>query len=291
MGYDYKKCTSEIREFAAKINGAQMFSVGESVMEKKIYCVKYGKGGRKILANGAHHGLEQITAAFLMRFLREYAASVEGGTEMFGYDTNALYEKVGLYVIPMVNPDGVDIAINGLDITNKYHRRLISLVGIHSFNRVWQANANGVDINHNYDAHWSVVERMPGPTKYSGPYAESEPETRAVTEFVRGEGFDMLVAFHSQGREIYYDFDGIAAERDRAAADRMSRASGYPVCVPAGSAAFGGCKDWFVKEFGGGGFTIEMGSGKNPLPEKMLDDIFEENSKILLSAMSELCFD
>ena len=39
-----------------------------------------------------------------------------------------------------------------------------------------------------------------------------EPETRAITEFVRKEQFDMLLAFHSQGREIYYDFDGMTGE-------------------------------------------------------------------------------
>lgn len=289
MGYDYRKCVSQINEFAAANPDAGVFSIGESVMEQKLYCISYGKGERKLFLNGSHHGLEYITSAFLMQFLREYARCLKDGEPMLGYDARALYNGVTLYVVPMVNPDGVDIAVNGLDITNVYHRRLISMVGIHSFNRVWQANANGVDINHNYDAHWSVVEKSPAPSKYSGPYAESEPETRAVTGFVRSQDFDMLMAFHSQGGEIYYDFDGMAAHRDLEAAERMSRESGYPVCTPEGSAAFGGCKDWFIREFGRGGFTIEMGRGKNPLPEEMLEEIYEENAKIVLSAMSELC--
>ena len=83
------------------------------------------------------------------------------------------------------------------------------MVGIHSFNHVWQANSRGVDINHNFDAKWQMVVDKPSPSKYGGEYAESEPETRAITEFVRKEQFDMLLAFHSQGREIYYDFDGM----------------------------------------------------------------------------------
>ena len=123
-----------------------------------------------------------------------------------------LYSDITVYVVPMVNPDGVDIALNGLDITNEYHRHLISMVGIHSFNHVWQANSRGVDINHNFDAKWQMVVDKPSPSKYGGEYAESEPETRAITEFVRKEQFDMLLAFHSQGREIYYDFDGMTGE-------------------------------------------------------------------------------
>ena len=67
------------------------------------------------------------------------------------------------------------------------------MVGIHSFNHVWQANSRGVDINHNFDAKWQMVVDKPSPSKYGGEYAESEPETRAITEFVRKEQFDMLL--------------------------------------------------------------------------------------------------
>lgn len=288
MSYDYKQCTEEMRAFCANVPEAEMFCIGESVMEQKIYCIKYGTGDKKLLLNGAHHGLEYITSAFLMRFLRSYADSVHSCCDMLGFDAHGFFEKVSLYAVPMVNPDGVDIAINGLDITNRHHRRLISLVGIHSFNKVWQANANGVDINHNYDARWSVVEKNPSPTRYSGPYAESEPETRCITSLVRSERFDMLIAFHSQGGEIYYDFDGLATEKDARLAQRMSEESGYFACAPKGSAEFGGCKDWFIKEFGKSGFTVEMGHGKNPLPEEGLNRYYDENARIVLCALAEL---
>lgn len=288
MGYDYKRCVWEINEFAKRAKGAELFSIGESVMEKKIYCIGYGSGKKTLFLNGAHHGLEYITSGFLMRFLRELALAHESSCDMLGYDVGVLLGRVKLYVVPMVNPDGVDIAVNGLDITNPHHRRLISMVGIHSFNKVWQANARGVDINHNYDALWSVVEKNPSPTKHGGKYPESEPETKAVCDFVRANEFDMLMAFHSQGGEIYYDFDGLAGEADRRLAERMSQESGYPVMSPTGSASFGGLKDWFIKEFGRSGFTVEMGKGKNPLPEERIGEFFEENAKIILIAMSHL---
>lgn len=288
MSYDYKKCVGEINELSGGFAFAKKSVIGYSVMKKPIYCLKMGKGEKKLFINCAHHGLEYLTSAFIMRFLKEYACAVSKGGSFFGKDAKKLFERVTLYVVPMVNPDGVDIAVNGLDITNPYHRQLISHVGIHSFNRVWQANAHGVDINHNYNAGWRAVKTRPSPTKYAGAYSESEPETKAVVDFVRKENFDMLIAFHSQGGEIYYDFDGMTAEKSIKIAEKMAAASGYAVRRPEGSASFGGCKDWFIKEFGKAGFTVEIGSGKNPLPMSQLDSVYDENARLIIAATEEI---
>ena len=285
MGYDYNKLLADSKKLTERFAYIDFFSIGESVMENKIYCLKIGKGKRKIFINGAHHGLEHLTSAFIMRFLSDFAKSLSDGTDFFGKNPVELYSTATLYAVPMVNPDGVDIAIHGLDIENPYHRKLIRMVGIHSFNKVWQANANGVDINHNIDANWQVVEKHPAPSKYSGPYSESEPETKAIVEFVREEKFDLLLAFHSQGGEIYYDFDGKMSAESMDLANRFSEVSGYTPTKTSGSAAFGGCKDWFIKEFGKAGFTVEMGHGKNPLPDDMLAEIYDENAKIIVAAM------
>ncbi len=285
MGYDYNRLVQDTKHLTEKYRFLDFFSIGESVMENKIYCIKIGNGKRKIFINGAHHGLEYITSAFIMRFLDEYANAVKEGIDFFSHNPAALFNSATLYAVPMVNPDGVDIAIHGMDITNPYHRKLISMVGIHSFNKVWQANANGVDINHNYDAAWDVVEKDPSPSKYSGPYPESEPETKAIIDFVREENFDLLLAFHSQGGEIYYDFDGKMSDNSFDLANKFASVSGYTPAKPTESAAFGGCKDWFIKEFGRAGFTVEMGHGKNPLPLDILCEIYEENARIIISAI------
>ncbi len=287
MGYDYRNLREDIDSLIGRYVFLEHNIIGYSVMKNPIHCIKIGDGDIKIFINAAHHGLEYLTSAFVMKFLKEYSRAIASKSDFFGYDTNELRKRVALYVVPMVNPDGVDIAVNGLDITNPYHQRLISMVGLHSFNRVWQANARGVDINHNYNANWRVVKTKPSPTRYAGPYSESEPETKTMVEFVKEMNFDMLIAFHSQGGEIYYDFDGMVAENSLQLAEKMAKESGYAVSVPEGAASFGGCKDWFIKEFGKAGFTIEIGHGKNPLPIKMLDEIYEENARLILSAMEE----
>ena len=51
---------------------------------------------------------------------RNYTVKLMTETEYFGYDIKRLYSDITVYIVPMVNPDGVDIALNGLDITNEY---------------------------------------------------------------------------------------------------------------------------------------------------------------------------
>lgn len=285
MGYDYEAMRRDLTA-AAENNGIiEVFSIGKSVMGRSIPCAKIGSGKKKIFLSGAYHGLEYLTSAVLTHFLGDYSDCLTCGMDMLGYSVSKLYNAVTLLVAPMINPDGVDIAINGIDLSNPFHKSLIENTGIHDFAHVWQANACGVDINHNFNALWQPIKEIPSPTKYGGPFPESEPETRAVTGFVRRENPDILIAFHSQGGEIYYDFNGKEAKHSRKIAEEMARVSGYKACVPEGTAAFGGCKDWFIDEFGKAGFTVEIGHGKNPLPLFMLDSIYEENARIILCAM------
>ncbi len=284
--YDYKKLTDDLKNLHSK--NIEIFSIGKSTMGKDIRCIKIGNGPRELVLNGAHHGLEYITSAFLMKFSDEYIKSADENKAFFDIYPNGLLDKITIYIIPMVNPDGVDIAQHGLDITNEYHRRLISNVGIHSFNEVWQANVNGVDINHNYNAGWRVCASRPSPTKYAGEAPEDQTETKAMADFLRKTNPDMLICFHSQGREIYYDYDGKTGHGGMDIANKMGIASGYEPCKPVASASYGGCKDWFIEEFGKCGFTIEIGSGKNPLPESELNNIYVENANIVLVAIDEL---
>lgn len=271
MGYDYDKLLGDTKMMKEKHKSVQIFKIGKSFEERDIPCLKIGEGHKKIIAAGAFHALEYLTAAFLVRFAAAYSEAAETQKDFYGRDASLLSKNVSLYIVPMVNPDGVEIAVNGSGDTKT----------------TWQANARGVDINHNFDADWDKILDAPAPSKYGGEHPESEKETKAVVNFVRRENFNMMLCFHSQGEEIYYDFNGQTGNRSKEIADRMAEESGYKVCRPEGTAVFGGCKDWFIKEFGREGFTIEMGKGKNPLPMKMMNDVFEPCAKIILCAMEE----
>ena len=287
--YDYKMCLSDMMGILKDFPHLKIFEIGRSVMQKPIFCIKTGTGDRKILLVSAHHGLESITSALLIRFLREYESSRKADGTLFGENTTELFEKATVYAVPMLNPDGVNLAMHGINLGNSYHRSLLCKTGLIRAKNKWQSNANGVDINHNYDADWKGVKRYPCASKYAGEYPESEPETRAMTDLIRREKFDALLAFHSQGEEIYYDFQGKEQDMAKEIAGKMAKVSGYSVKKPVGTASFGGLKDWFISEMGGLGFTVEIGKGKNPLPISDLDRIAEKNIPLILCLIREIC--
>lgn len=202
MRYDYNRLTADADALSKKHKNIELFSIGESVMEKKLFCIKIGKGEKKLFLSGAERGLEYPGSAFIIKFFDEYAECAENGNDFFGYDVAGMLERTALYSVPMINPDEADIAVNGIDITNPHHRRLISNVGIHSFNKIRSA-----DFSSTY-ARPQMLAFRPGEIRSGGFYAEHAPETDAINAFVEKTNFDMLVSLHCVSQKMYYDFDG-----------------------------------------------------------------------------------
>ena len=72
----------------------------------------------------------------------------------------------------------------------------------------------------------------------------------------------------------------------RSLAECFSRLSGYAYEDTPYSSGFAGYKDWFIQQFRKPGYTIEVGSGENPLPLSQFDEIYRDNTGILnLAAM------
>lgn len=257
-------------------NFENVFIIGRSRLNKPLYCIPLGKGRKRAVFAAAFHGLEYLTAEALTGFALAFS-------KMHEY-----HSAIRVFVIPKVNPDGTEIAINGLNPQNKYHKEIIRNTGIIDFRNSWQSNAAGVDINHNFNADWDPILTAPAPTKYGGHFPESEPETHAVARFLRKCKPDLFAAFHSQGKEIYYDFNGMENKRAKKTAEAAARRAGYTVSIPEGTAAFGGAKDWYIKEFHKQAFTIELGIGKNPLPREQLPEMTADTIKICLAMIDEI---
>ncbi len=274
---------------------AEIGTIGKSVWGKNLHYIRLGTGKVKILYNGAHHGMEWITSAMLMKFVFEFLKCEISGNALGGFNVGALSNRASLYIVPMLNPDGVRLAAlgmpNRLPLAEK--QRLLRMNGSENFGK-WQANANGVDLNHNYDALWQKSKDMeaeygiysPGPTRFSGTAPESEPESRAMASFVRKHNFDLTLAFHSQGKVIYHGFMGKYPPRSQNILKAFTRISPYMPDHTEGIASFGGFKDWFVDKFNRPGFTIEVGMGQNPLPLSQLPQIYRETLPIMLGAMT-----
>ena len=169
-----------------------------------------------------------------------------------------------------------------------FSERLLLLNGGFDFTH-WQANARGVDLNHNYEAGWAEAKMLEreagifggGPTRYGGEFPESEPESAALCAFVRSVDFDAVLALHSQGEEIYYDFGGLAPAGSEQIATVLSKVSGYRAAKPSGIASLSGFKDWFIATYNRPGFTVEMGLGETPLPPQEFDAFYRPLEPLL----------
>lgn len=259
--------------------------IGVSLCRREIPMLSFGTG-KKILFACAFHGMEWITTSVILRFIDELLESINKKSFFCGVKTESLFLNRTLCFVPCVNPDGVEIAINGAESAGEYSD---SIKAIGSEKR-WQANAAGVDINHNFNAGWKALKALeiknginaPSPTRFGGKFPESEPESRAIARLCRNNGFLRAFAFHSQGEEIYWSFGDYSSENARLQGELLAQLSGYKLSEPDGLAVGGGFKDWFVETFNRPAFTIEMGKGENPLPISDIDEIYSRLRQMLL---------
>lgn len=112
----------------------------------------------------------------------------------------------------------------------------------------------------------------------------SQRESKALAGYTEYIDPALILAYHAQGKEIYWQFDDIDVPGARELGERMAAVSGYTLTEPEEQSSFAGYKDWFIKTFRRPGYTIEVGSGVNPLPLEQFDEIYRDNLGILVTA-------
>jgi len=291
IDYTYDIMKKDLEGLKARYPFIEIASAGKSELGKELYYVKLGNGPNKVFYNGSHHADEWITTVLLMKFIENFSKAYALGQPLEGYNVQDIWNKSSIYVMPMVNPDGVDLVINGLDRSNPYYNDLIKWNnGSADFSKNWSANIRGVDLNHNYDALWQKSKDAektygvygPGPSRYSGTAPESESESKAVADLTRKNAFRLVIAYHTQGEVIYWNFQNLASAEARRIGEIFSRLSGYELGETTGITSYAGYKDWFIDKYRRPGYTIEVGLGENPLPISLFNKIYKDNIKVLL---------
>lgn len=266
-------------------------TIGESRCARPIDLLCVGNRQSQVLFAAAFHGMEWLTTLVMLKFVDELCSAVMSGKSMCGVKVGSFLNRRGLAVVPCVNPDGVEIQIHGAESAGEY-RNIVNKACCGNTG-IWQANAAGVDINHNFSAGWESLKSSeiengitsPAPTRYGGEFPESEPESRTIASYCRTGHIAHAIAFHSQGEEIYWDFGDYHDTEALKMANILSCSSGYAVSRPEGLACGGGFKDWFVEKFRRPAFTVEIGKGKNPLPVEELDNIYRNIREMLVLAV------
>ena len=262
---------------------------------RPIRTLVIGNGPRKVLYTAAHHANEWITAPLLLKFAEELASAIQNGGTIYETDAAELANTATIYMIPMVDPDGVDLVTGAIEpggLEYEAARRLADNYPAIPFPDGWKANLLGTDLNLNYPAGWLQAREnkfsqgftRPGPRDYVGRAPLNQRETRALAGYTEVIDPALVLAYHSQGQVIYWQFEDYEIPGAKELGERFAEVSGYALADTPFESAFAGYKDWFIQQFRRPGYTIEVGMGENPLPLSQFDQIYRENLGILVTA-------
>lgn len=215
--------------------------IGKSFFGRDIFAVKFGCGG--VLIHGGIHAREHITTELVLELIKY----------------NSKYNVVkNICFVPLVNPDGVELCLHGVDNAPKQFKNELLLVNGGKDFSLWKANGRAVDLNLNFDADWGKGLgniRTPAPHGFIGACPESESETKSLVDLTKSENFSLTFSFHAKGEELYFGYNG--KDYTPKLTREVSVALGYPSKTTNGSA--GGYKDWCVLKRHIPAFTVEFG--------------------------------
>ena len=286
--FDYNTNLKIFEELTAEFSFLRPSVIGRTALGRGIFSLSLGNEKNSVILAGGFHGSEWLTSLVIYLFTEKICRSITDKTLFCGVDLEMAFSQLGVTIIPCVNPDGTEIAAHGIKGA-KGLKEFVSSIGCTDY-RKWNANALGVDINHNFNAGWNKLREMereagidaPSPTRYGGTFAESEAETKALTRLCRLKKFRSCMALHSQGKEIFWQYGENTPKNAEMMAKILADSCGYRLVNNDGLYSHGGFKDWFIEEFASPGFTMEIGKGENPLPKEELYDIYADIEEALL---------
>lgn len=270
--------------------------IGRSILGNQIPFIRFGTGQKEVFYCASTHANEWITTPLLMKFLEILSKSYVNNLNIFGYPAQYLFNNVSLYIVPMLNPDGVNLVTGLYTKTSTIYRNAQTINQSFPdipFPNGWKSNIRGVDLNLQFPAEWEKAREIkfaqgfdkPAPRDYVGPSALSEPESIAIYNFTLEHNFSLMLTYHTQGKVIYWQFQDYTPSISQNIANTFASVSGYSPEETPYNSSFAGYKDWFIMNYKRPGFTIEAGLGQNPLPISQFDEIYRDNIGILVLGM------
>lgn len=290
-----KLCSEAIDALVNAYPSCRSEVLTETAFGRPVKTLVIGDGERKVLFTAAHHANEWITTPVLLKFVEELAEAIQNGGKIWGVDARTIGRLVSIHTVPMVDPDGVDLVTGAIEPGSLEYAAAEALAAFYPnipFTSGWKANLLGVDLNLQYPAGWLTAREIkfaagydrPGPRDYVGRAPLTQRESRALAEYTEAVNPRLVLAYHTQGKVIYWQFRDYEVKGARELAEEFARVSGYQMEDTPYESSFAGYKDWFIQNFRRPGFTIEAGSGENPLPLSQFDTIYRDNLGILVTA-------
>lgn len=280
-------------------------SIGTTADGRSIYVAILGSGTAKkqIVAEAGTHGREYLNPMSVMATLEYYLKNYESGT-YDGKKIKDILSDTDLYVIPMLNPDGItlcQLGINGLNkpeiregVKKIYEDQKAAgntKMSLETYIYYWKANALGVDINRNFDttsAGFTGADPeidSPRSSGYAGTHPGSEAETQAYMALVESLSNPVAcISLHSQGEVIYWNCrqDSAGKAEAKKLAEAMKALTGFTMINTDSFTA--ASADWCMLVKGIPSVTLECGTGMCPLPYEQLERIYTACRDVFLCA-------
>lgn len=290
--HNYRETADELQRLADTYpNLAQFSSMGQSVEGRHLYVLKISDSVQRdenepnIYIIGCHHAREWISVEVPLRFAAYLLENYHDS------EIQAVVDGAQIYIIPLLNPDGLEFSIH--------------------FYRMWRKNRRtygdyifGVDLNRNYGYQWGYDDSGSSPIPYRedyrGPEPFSEPETSALRDLMLAHPPAGSISYHNYSQMIFYPWGYTSEpapdekemrEIARQMSIRMEAVNGrFYSFGPTGELLYftnGDTDDWVYATFRAPALTIELppdeymrGGFFNP--DTDIEGIFSENLPALL---------
>lgn len=269
-------------------------SIGTTADGRELvhYVVGNPHAQKQIFINGAIHAREYITFQLVMKQMCVYLALVDSNAQYGDLTYKDMWDNVQIHVVPLINPDGVQISQFGIDgIQNESVRNQVYSIADmdgaspseYYFDH-WKANAEGVDLNRNFDAYWEYYEGtgQPSADHYKGTAPGSAPEAAALIDLTLSNNFLYTVSYHTQGHVIYWCFENMEPIYDIAASwvNQIIAQTGYSPINDFSTVDPAGYSDWAIYRLQIPSVVIEVASGESPYLSGQFQQIWAENQNI-----------
>ena len=290
-----QSCEQMILDLVAAYPSCRTELLGRTAFQRPIRSLVLGNGPRTVLFSAAHHANEWITSLVLLKYAEDLAKAATEGGSFTDRPAGEIWNAVTIHMVPMVNPDGVDLVVGAIDredISYDLAQRISEEFPTIPFPSGWKANLLGTDLNLNYPAGWLMAREIkfsqgytkPAPRDYVGRAPLNQLETQILATYTRQLDPELVLAYHAQGKEIYWQFQNVEVPGAEELGQQMAQVSGYTLAEPAYASSFAGYKDWFIQTFRRPGYTVEVGQGENPLPLSQFDEIYRDNAPLMTVA-------
>lgn len=278
--------------------------IGQTIDGRNIYHLVIGSPNASdhVLVFASIHAREYITAQLVMKQTEAFLEELTSGQGYYNGKTyQQLLENTAIHVVPMLNPDGVALSQFGLEGIKKSSTRqgiyriyeMDGAVELEPYLRKWKSNAEGVDINRNFDALWEQYDDHlghPSADHFKGNAIGDTMEAHSLILLTEKYQFRRTISYHAQGEVIYWYFSrkNELLKESKEFAEAISNVTGYPLDGNYEQLDPAGYKDWAIMKKAIPSLTIEVGRGEVPLDVQQLQGIYERNRDVWAATLDTL---